>query len=85
MKKAMPAAKEKQGMDMAFAAVSILHDDLSVTYVVPADEASDEVLQLAIGDDCEFDGTSYVTKSYMSRKAALVPAITEILEAYPQE
>jgi len=85
MKKAMPAAKEKQGMDMAFAAVSILHDDLSVTYVVPADEASDEVLQLAIGDDCEFDGTSCVTRSYRSRKAALVPAITEILEAYPQE
>lgn len=85
MKKAMPAAKEKQGMDMAFAAISILHDDLSVTYVVGADEASHQVLQLAIGDDCDFDGTSFVTKTYMSRKSVLVPAITDILESYPQE
>lgn len=45
MKKAMPEAMKKKGMDMAFAAVSILHDDVSVTYTVAADDASDEVLR----------------------------------------
>ncbi|MDO4415377.1 MAG: hypothetical protein Q4C20_09870 [Erysipelotrichaceae bacterium] len=85
MKKTMPEAMAKKGMDMAFAAISILHDDLSVTYAVAADAASDEVLKLAVGNMAEFDGTSYAVKPYMSRKAVLVPAITDILESYPHE
>lgn len=85
MKKTMPEAMAKKGMDMAFAAISILHDDLSVTYAVAADAASDEVLKLAVGYMAEFDGTSYAVKPYMSRKAVLVPAITDILESYPHE
>ena len=31
------------------------------------------------------DGTSYIVRPYMSRKSVLVPAITDILESYPQE
>ena len=85
MKKVMPEAMKKKGMDMAFAAISILHDDLSVTYTLAADAASDEVLKLAIGDKAEFDGTSYIVKPYMSRKSVLIPAITDILESYPKE
>lgn len=85
MKKVMPEAMKKKGMDMAFAAISILHDDLSVTYTLAVDAASDEVLKLAIGDKAESDGTSYIVKPYMSRKSVLVPAITDILESYPKE
>lgn len=85
MKKTMPEAMKKKGMDMAFAAVSILHDDVSVTYTVAADDASEEVLRAAVGENAEYDGTSYIVRPYMSRKSVLVPAITDILESYPQE
>ena len=85
MKKVMPEAMAKKGMDLAFAAVTVLRDDISVSYLVAADDASDEVLQLAAGENAESDGTSYIVRPYMSRKSALVPAITDILESYPQE
>ncbi len=65
--------------------VSVLHDDVSVTYTVAADDASEEVLLAAVGENAEYDGTSYIFRPYMSRKSVLVPAITDIMESYPQE
>ena len=85
MKTVMPLTKPSTGMDMCFAMVSILHDDLSVTYLVPSDEAADEVLRTAFGDRAHYDGTSYKIEPYASRKAVFIPAITDVLEAYPKE
>lgn len=85
MKTVMPLIKPSTGMDMCFAMVSILHDDLSVTYLVPSDEAADEVLRTAFGDRAHYDGTSYKIEPYASRKAVFIPAITDVLEAYPKE
>ena len=85
MKTVMPLTKPSTGMDMCFAMVSILHDDLSVTYLVPSDEAADEVLRTAFGDRADYDGTSYKIEPYASRKAVFIPAITDVLEAYPKE
>ena len=73
------------GMDMAFAQISIFHDDLSVTYLVPSDPAAAEVIEAAFGDTAEFDGTSYILKPGISRKQVLVPAITDVLESHPKE
>lgn len=85
MKTVMPLTKPSTGMDMCFAMVSILHDDLSVTYLVPSDEAADEVLRTAFGDRAHYDGTSYKIEPCASRKAVFIPAITDVLEAYPKE
>lgn len=81
----MPLAKAKTGMDMSFAMVSILHDDLSVTWLVPSDEASEEALQTAFGDRTVRDGAAFRIEPYASRKAVFIPAITDVLEAYPKE
>ena len=85
MKKTMPRTLSSTGMDMAFAMVSILHDDISVTYLVPSDETADEVLKAAFGDRTIYDGTSYRIEPYASRKAVFIPAITDVLESYPKE
>lgn len=85
MKKTMPRTLSSTGMDMAFAMVSILHDDISVTYLVPSDETADEVLKAAFGDRTDYDGTSYRIEPYASRKAVFIPAITDVLESYPKE
>ena len=73
------------GMDMSFAQITIFHDDISITYLVPSNEAAAEVLEAAFGDDAVYDGVSYRIEPGISRKKVLVPAITDILEAYPKE
>ena len=73
------------GMDMSFAEISIFHDGISVSYLVPSNEAAAEVLEAAFGNDAVYDGVSYRLEPGISRKQVLVPAITDILEAYPKE
>ena len=85
MKKEIPSVLKETGMDMTFAMINIFHDDISVTYLVPSDEAASEVIELAFGQGAEFDGTAYRFEPGISRKKDLVPAITNILEAYPKE
>ena len=85
MKALIPSTLAAAGMDMAFAQISIFHDDLSITYLVPSDPAAAEVIEAAFGDTAVFDGTSYVLTPGISRRQVLVPAITDVLEAYPKE
>lgn len=85
MRAVMPAARDKAGMDMSFAMVSILHDDLSVTWLVPSDEAAKEVLRAAFGDRAVPDGEAWKIEPYASRKAVFIPAITTLLEAAAKE
>ena len=85
MRTVMPSAKAKTGMDMSFAMVSILRDDLSVTWLVPSDEAADEVLQAAFGEQAVCDGEVWRIEPYASRKAVFIPAITDVLEADPKK
>ena len=73
------------GMDMSFAEISIFHDGISVSYLVPSNEAAAEVIEAAFGNDAVYDGVSYRLEPGISRKQVLVPAITDILEAYPKE
>ena len=85
MRTVLSSAKAKTGMDMSFAMVSILRDDLSVTWLVPSDEAADEVLQAAFGEQAVRDGEVWRIEPYASRKAVFFPAITVVLEADPKE
>lgn len=73
------------GIDMSFAEISIFHDGISVSYLVPSNEAAAEVIEAAFGNDAVYDGVSYRLEPGISRKQVLVPAITDILEAYPKE
>ena len=73
------------GMDMSFAEISIFHDGISVSYLVPSNEAAAEVIEAAFGNDAVYDGVSYRLEPGISRKQVLVPAITDIMEAYPKE
>ena len=85
MTKALPAAQASRGMDFSFAQISIYHDDISVTYLVPSNEAADEVLETAFGNDAVYDGTSYRLEPGVSRKQVVVPAITDVLSSHPKE
>lgn len=81
MKATMSSVLPSTGKDMAFVMISILHDDISVTYIVPSDDAANEILKFTFGDNTEFDGTSYKIEPYASRKAVLIPAITKFLQS----
>ena len=80
MKKTIPSALAASGMDMAFAQIFILHDGISITFIVPSDDAAADVIRSAF-PDAAFDGISFRFVPGMSRKQVLVPAITGILEA----
>ena len=85
MTKVIPGTLTSTGMDMSFAQISIFHDDISITYLVPSNKAADEVIQSAFGEDAVYDGVSYRLEPGISRKQVLVPAITDVLESYPRE
>ena len=85
MNKVLPGTLSSTGMDMAFAQISIFHDDISITYLIPSDDAAKAVLEEAFGEKATYDGVSYRLEPGISRRQVLVPAITDILESYPQE
>ena len=67
------------GMDLYIAEITIFHDGISVTRLVPSNEVADGVLRAAFGDEAAYDGVSYRLEPGVSRKQVLVPAITEVL------
>ena len=69
---------------MAFAQINFLHDGISMTFIVPSDDAAAEVIRSAF-PDAAFDGTSFRFDPGMSGKQTLLPAATDILEACPKE
>ncbi|MBR3017870.1 MAG: DHH family phosphoesterase [Clostridia bacterium] len=85
MKALFPSVLASTGMDMAFVKISISHDDLSVAYLMPSNDAAAEVLEAAFGETAVFDGTSYMLMPSISRKTVMVPAITDVLKARPAE
>ena len=84
MKQIMPEIQKKTGMDMTIAQISIFHDDISITYLVPGNEIADEVIRTAYEKEAEFDGTAYIIEPGFSRKK-LVAALNDVLESYPKE
>ncbi len=85
MKITVPASLTTTGMDMSFAQISIYHDDLSITYIVPSGADAGDVIDAAFGDAAVYDGTSYRIEPSISRKRDLVPAINDVLEDHPRE
>ena len=85
MRNVIPAVLAETGIDMAFAQVNIFHDDISVTYLVPSDETASAVIETAFEDQAVFDGMLYRIEPGIGRKQVLVPAVNDVLEAYPKE
>lgn len=85
MQRVFPSALQSTGMDMAFAQINIFHDDLNITYLVPSGEAALEILETVFQETGTFDGTVCRLEPGVSRKAVLVPAITDLLTAHPRE
>ena len=84
MKSIMPLTRSSMKMDMSFVLISILHDDISVTYFVSSDDAANEVLKSAFGNKIVSNGTAYRIEPYASRKKVFIPTITKILESVPK-
>ena len=85
MRTTMPLTHQSTGMDMSFAMVSIVNDDISVTYLVPSHDVAEEILKIAFGEKAVFDGKSYKLEPYASRKAIFLPAITDVLKSKQKE
>lgn len=82
LKAVIPSVLASTEMDMSFIKIDISHDDLSLSYLVPLNDAAAVVLDAAFGETAVFDGTSYVLPENISRKTVMVPAITDVLKVY---
>ena len=82
LKAVIPSVLASTEMDMSFIKIGISHDDLSLSYLVPLNDAAAVVLEAAFGETAVFDGTSYVLPENISRKTVMVPAITDVLKVY---
>lgn len=80
MLEVFPSVLESTGMDMAFAQINALHDDVSFTCLIPSDDVADEVLKAAFSDTAVHEDLWYKIEPYASRKKVVVPAITKVLE-----
>lgn len=85
MIEAMASAKASTGMDMEFAQIRFDEDGVSYTYLIPSDDVAKEVLQAAFGDTATYNGVAFVITPSVSRKATVVPALTEVLKDFPHE
>lgn len=85
MLEVFPSALASTGMDMTFAQINVLHDDLSFSCLVPSDDTAEEVLKEALSGIAVQEGIWYMIEPYASRKKVVVPAITNVLEAHPKE
>ena len=86
MKSTMSSTLAATGMDMSFSLISILHDDISITYIVPSDDAANKVLKSAFGDDkISSEDTFWKIEPYASRKKVFIPAVTKVLESISKE
>jgi len=81
MKTIMPSTQQSTGMDMSFALISILRNDISVTYFVSSNNAATEILKAAFGDKVVFEDTFCRIEPYASRKKVFIPAITKVLDS----
>ncbi len=85
MIEAMASAKASTGMDMEFAQIRFDEDGVSYTYLIPSDDVEKEVLQAAFCDTATYNGVAFVITPSVSRKATVVPALTEVLKDFPHE
>ena len=85
MKGVLPSVLPSIDTEFVFIQVSVYHDDLSMTYLVPANEIASAVLEEAFAGQAFFDGTSYVLKPGISRRQILVPAITDVLKELQED
>lgn len=80
---AMEENYEEIGLDMLFAKVSNTSGDAgeNQTYMVGFPEKAVALLDRCFGNR---DGKYFVFKEYQSRKKAIIPALTAVLEVYPR-
>ena len=76
-----PAALDERGMELGFLQIDVVHDDVSCSYYMGANEESDKILKQIFKDEPNaFDGLFYKHEPFASRKFFAVPQVTKILE-----
>lgn len=84
MNKVMPSVAQSYEADMAFAQITVFHDDKNVNFIVPSNEAARDALSEAF-PDAEYKDGMFILRPGISRKKVLVPALSDVLSAYPSE
>ena len=79
MQDVFPSVLASTGMDMAFAQINVIHDDVSFTCLIPSDDAAAQVLEAAFHNTAVHEGIWFRIEPCAARKKDVVPAITNVL------
>ena len=85
MRAIMPDVLSETGAAFGYVKITIFHDNINVNYIVPSDDVAAELLDIGLGEQGTWEDGTLVLNHGISRKAVLVPAITEALALHPTE
>ena len=85
MKEALAANIGAGGTDLLYASVGMRENGQKIDYIVPADEASRQMIEDAFPNYDEYDGTAFIFRTGLGRKTKFVPGLTDYLAAHPHE
>ncbi len=85
MKEALEDGFETKDADLMYASVGVREGDVKIDWIVPANEASRQMIEDVFPNYDEYDGISFEFVGGLGRKSKFVPGLSDYLKAHPHE
>ena len=86
MKAVLPEGFASREVGLMYVDITIREDGIKTDFIVPVDDLSGQILELAIPTFDEYDGTSFIYRNGgCGRKSKLVPGLSDFLATQPHD
>ena len=85
MKEVLPEGFASRDVGLMYAEIDIRENGEKIDYIVPVDELSKQILELALPDYDEYDGVAFIYRKGCGRKTVFVPGLTDFLATQPHD
>ena len=85
MKEVLPVGFASRDVGLMYAEIDIRENGEKIDYIVPVDELSKQILELALPDYDEYDGVAFIYRKGCGRKTVFVPGLTDFLATQPHD
>ena len=85
MKEVLPEGFASKEVGLMYAEIGIRENGEKIDYIVPVDELSKQILELALPDYDEYDGVAFIYRKGCGRKTVFVPGLTDFLATQPHD
>lgn len=85
MKAALKEGFASRDVGLMYVSVSMRENGQKIDYIVPVDELSKQIFELAFPFYDEYDGTAFIFHNGCGRKTVFVPGLNDFLASQPHE